>query len=335
MITDDDSVWGLFNSFKDDGLIPIQESDKDKDKEVHVVLEKMRCKDCGNQEIILEDGDYVCKCGAFVCRFIDMTAEWRYYGAEDSKGADPTRCGLPTSDLLPGTALGSVIGYSKNESYDVRIMRKYHLWNSMNYRERSLFGIFDTLTTNATSNGIAKNIIEEAKVLYKKLSEMKISRGDNRCGLIASCIYVACKNNKVPRSAKEIANMFNIKTTTMTKGCKKFQEIMKINTSSSTAEDFIYRCCSKLNIDKAKREICRDVAIRAEEHVISSENTPPSLAAGCIYLCDMLLEWNISKKDVADACEISQVTINKCYKKMHLFRAYLFSNEFIEKHGIV
>ena len=28
---------------------------------------------------------------------IDESPEWRYYGAEDNKSVNPTRCGVPTS----------------------------------------------------------------------------------------------------------------------------------------------------------------------------------------------------------------------------------------------
>ena len=65
--------------------------------------------------------------------------------------------------------------------------------------------------------------------MYKKVSETKISRGENRKGIIASCIFIACKKfDKCARSNKEIAEIFKIEPTNMTKGFKKFNEIMLI-----------------------------------------------------------------------------------------------------------
>ena len=283
------------------------------------------CESLGLQnEIALEDGNYCCKvCNSVISRQLDQSAEWRYYGCEDNKGSDPTRCGMPTSDLLPESSLGSMIGFKFNESYDIRLMRKYQQWNSMSYRERSLCKIFGELTINAVNNGISKSIIEEAKALYKKVSEARISRGDNRSGLIASSIYISCKNNKVPRSCKEIAKIFNLKPTTMTRGCKKFTEIMKLNMDSTTADDFISRFCSKMGLDNDKKEICKKVILRTDELSIVSENTPPSVAAGTIYLCSMVYGWEISKKDLSESCDISQVTVNKCYKKMLVYQDLL------------
>ena len=205
-------------------------------------------------------------------------------------------------------------------------MRKYHMWNSMTYKERSLYNIFDTLTINAINNGISKNIIEEAKALYKQLSDKKISRGDNRNGLIASSIYVSCKNNKVPRSAKEIAKIFNLTIPTMTRGCKKFQEIMQMNMASTNAEDFVFRFCSKLNLDKNKGELCKLIVLQIEKYEILSDSTPPSMAAGSIYMCNHYYDWGITKKNLSLICDISQVTISKCFKKLSSHVALLFES---------
>jgi len=281
---------------------------------------------------VLEDGNFCCKgCNSITARHIDQSAEWRFYGCDDSKSGDPTRCGMPTSELLPDSSLGAMIGYSYNESYEIRLMRKYHMWNSMPYRERTLYNIFDSLTISAVSNGISKSIIEEAKMLYKQVSESRISRGDNRSGLIASSIYISCKNNKVPRSCKEIAKIFNLKTTTMTRGCKKFAELMKLNMDASTPDDFISRFCSKLGLNTEQKDICKHVILKADELSIVSENTPPSVAAGTIFMCNMLCDWGICKKVLSETCDISQVTINKCYKKMVVYKKLLLPDAVYDK----
>lgn len=303
-----DDLWNLLDSFhENEAPASAQEA----------AGSGFLCVACKSNDCSLEDGNYVCKhCGDVVERFIDTGAEWRYYGCDDSKGNDPTRCGLPTSDLLPESSMGALIGYGVRETHELRMMRRYHLWNSMSYKERTLYNIFDTLTVTAINNGINKSIIDEAKMLYKKISEKKISRGENRSGLIASSIYMACKRNKVPRSAKEIAAIFNLKVTTMTKGCKRFQELLKMNMNATGPADFIARFCSRLEIDPHMRDFCKSTVKRAEELSLIHENTPPSIAAGAIYMCNMICGWGITKQVLSEACEISQVTITKCFNKL-------------------
>ena len=71
-------------------------------------------------------------------------------------------------------------------------------------------------------------VIDDAKIFYKKTAEKKISRGENKEGLIASCIYHSCLVNEVPRSSKEIAKMFNISHVTLNKGNSRFQQLLQL-----------------------------------------------------------------------------------------------------------
>ena len=292
------------------------------------------CLECGQRNcLIKEEGRFVCtKCGVVHDTIIDQGAEWRYYGMDDSKSSDPTRCGLPSNVLLPESSLGSVIGYSYRDTFEMRRIRRYHTWNAMPYKERSLYNVFDTLTIRAVNNGISPCIVDDAKVMYKVLSEARISRGANRKGLIASCIYQSCKNKKVPRSAKEIAEIFKLDIKNMTRGCKKFLEIWNmtsdsdkpnITLSASRPEDFIQRFCSKLNINIEILQLCQYISNKAVEYSIVAENTPPSIAAGSIYLAACMCNIGISKKEISQACKISEVTISKCYKKLHKYRHHL------------
>lgn len=324
-----DDMWTQLEELK-------EPTDKDVIEHDHLDKEFVCCFCSTLNEYTLIDGDYACsKCGTINSRHIDGNAEWRYYGYEDNKINNPTRVGTPSNIFIPKSSLGTVIGTEnvKKNGYEFQRIRRYQMFQSMPYKERSLLHVMDSMNTNASNSGIPSSIIEDAKMMYKTISDQKISRGNNRSGLIASSIYMSCKTNDVPRSAKEIAKMFNLNITTMTKGCKKFHEIMKITTKSSSPYDFAVRFCSKLNKNDII-DVCNHVIEKSEEYSIVSENAPPSIAAGCIYLINVCCNLDISKKEIANACEISEVTINKCYKKLYKYKEHLFSPEYIEKYNI-
>lgn len=330
-------LWNVLDKFKKEIDINDSYASYEFNDETETKLDKNICTFCNNNDTLInsKDGLVTCQeCGSILDHIIDHTAEWRFYGCEDSKSSDPTRCGLPINELLPQSSLGSIIsGNSRGiETYDMRKIRKYHTWNAMPYRERSLYNVFDTLQIRAINNGIPVCIIEDAKVMYKVLSEARISRGSNRKGLIASCIYIACKKGEVPRSAKEIADIFKLNITDMTRGCKKFIEIWNmvnkdktgnINLSASQPNDFIQRFCSKLNVSNDIIQLCQYISSKAEEYSLVSENTPPSIAAGSIYLACQIQGVSLSKKDISEACKISEVTISKCYKKLEKYRDHI------------
>ena len=289
--------------------------------DVNTKEKKDKC--CDNPENYLQDEEIiVCsKCGKSINNIIN-SPEWRYYGSEDSKRSDPTRCGMPVNLLLPNSSVGTTINNRGN--YMDRLSTRQR-WNSMPYKERSKYKIFVDIETKCNTNNIPKIIVETSKSLYSVIAETKISRGQNRKGVIAACVFNACKECKVPRSIKEISKIFDIDSKVLTKGCKNYTEIIRLNKISinryqnlDTIQlgDFIDRFCYNLSINEEDTRIIKTVAEVSDDLHLTYDNTPPAMATGCIYLVVKLKEINLSKKDISEKCNISEVTINKCYKKL-------------------
>jgi transcription initiation factor TFIIB len=325
----------LFDLLKKNNLNEVEEDMGEKEK-----VDDSFCVLCNKYSLTNRKGQLVCvSCGNIEGFNIDNGAEWRYYGSEDSKGSDPNRCGMPTNSLLPEFSLGSVIPFKCNESWDMRKIRNYNTWIGSCYREKSLYNVFETMTIRAKSKGIPGCIIEDAKYKYKIISEAKISRGENRKGIIASCIYEACKENNSTRSTKEIAEIFRISSTSMTKGFKKYNEIMQTidiekkrvkEENISEPLDFINRFCSNLNLEHEILDICKYVCKQIEKYDLVSENTPTSKAAGSIYLVSYLFNLDLNKRDISTICLTSEVTISKCFTKLIEYYIYLLPNEMLK-----
>ena len=323
-----DSLFNALDEFKQTDKDDLEEKEED------------FCINCEKNTVQNLKGELICSnCGYFSGINIDNGAEWRYYGTEDSKSSDPNRCGMPTNSLLPEFSLGSIIPFSRSESSNMKRIRNYALWNNGCYKERALYNVFSDMEIRAKNAGIPMCIIEVAKQMYKKVSETKISRGENRKGIIASCIFIACKKfDKCARSNKEIAEIFKIEPTNMTKGFKKFNEIMLIlekankgDTDYNISEslDFINRFCSNLGLESDTNELCKYVCRKIEEYDLVSENTPTSKAAGTIYLVSYIFNLNISKSDISHTCLTSEVTISKCFAKLIDYYIYLFPDNWL------
>ena len=312
----EDDIWNIMDDLKEEEYVKENGA-----RETEIVCS------CGSNEFIVEDSMQICsKCSAICCKVIDNTAEWRYYG-NDSKSDDPSRCGLPTNSLLPKSSLGSMIGGNKyGNNYDIRRIRKFIAWNSMPYNERTLWLVFDVLTSNSLSNGIPQKVVDDAKVLYKNASEKKISRGDNKEGLIASCIYHSCLMNNIHRSSKEIAKMFDIDPVILNKGNARFQTLLQINVIGSSPSDFISRYCCQLSMKLADIENCKKLIKFLEENEIMSDNSPTSSCASILYYYSEKNKLGYTKKQFADICNVSEVTVIKGYKTICKFEKFIDKN---------
>ena len=260
---------------------------------------------------------------------MDQSAEWRFYGADDSQISDPTRCGMPINPLLKESSYGCKVVCESRATYEMRKIRRYTEWQSMPYREKCQYDEFQRINIMAQNSGIPKIIIDEALRYHKKISEQKTFRGLNRDGIIAASIYIACRVNHYPRTAKEIATIFHLDNTSATKGCKNAVTIINEMERGENNNDktifcktrpqaFIDRYCSRLNINKELTKLCLFIAMLINNKNIVPENTPHSIAAGIVYFVAQVCSLNISKRDIHVISEISEVTINKCFKKKNL-----------------
>ena len=352
--SNDDHMWEEIGMFTNASTLQIGNS-------LISSVSSSLCKHCGDARVTVMDGLFTCStCSTVVDRIIDYGAEWRYYGAESDRNAvNTTRCCPPANSLIP--TIGSVMHYTnhgRQQQTGMRVtillnndktavehaatvaasppttthkqdpfmhVQKYQMWNAMTYRERTLCSVFEQLSLVALQHGIPQIILEEAKSLYKRASLTKVTRGDNRKALIACSMYMACKLNKVPRSSKEIAEIFGMDSRILTRGYKLFQEAIDMEIETSTPEDYIRRFCSRLKMDPTELFFTEQIVQRANDMEIVCDFIPTSVASGAIYMSNIELKIGMQKKDVAQVCHISQLTMLKCYKRLVEYRTDLLN----------
>jgi len=310
--------------------------------------DREKCERCDYNLAYSDEGFLTCtnqRCGIIYKDMLDQSPEWRYYGADDNQTNDPTRCGMPINPLLEESSYGCKVLCVGKSSYEMRKIRRYTEWQSMPYKEKSQYDEFQRITVMAQNAGIPKLIIDSAIRYHKKICEYEQTfRGDNKDGLIAASIYISCRINNYPRTAKELATIFHLDVTSATHGCKNAQLIInqlekdvdnedKTNFGKTKPEAFIERYCSRLNINGELTNLCKFISIKIEKQNLMPENTPHSIAAGVVYFISQICKLNISKRDVKSISEISEVTINKCFKKLEKLAEQLIPAIILKKYA--
>jgi transcription initiation factor TFIIB len=335
------NLWNVFES-------QVEES-----KKMECLCQTIKERDfCENCDSILEysdEGFLTCtnnKCGIIYKDTLDQSAEWRYYGADDNQSSDPTRCGMPINPLLEESSFACKVLCVGKTSYEMRKIRRYTEWQSVPYKEKTRYNEFQRIMMYAQIAGISTKIVDDAIKYHKKISEYEHSfRGDNKNGLLIASIYISFRINEYPRTAKELAAMFNLDVGVATKGCKLAMMILndlekdianddKTHFVKTTPNDFIERYCSRLNINSELTQLCKFISVKIEKENLMQSNTPNSIAAGIVYYISYLCGLNVSKTDVKNVSEISEVTINKCYKTLEIMTAKLIPPVIIRKYNI-
>ena len=338
------NLWNLF-----DQEIPKNEKLECIYRNEDNYIYKELCTFCKSHLFIGDEGFYICpntSCSIIYKDNIDSSPEWRFYGADDNNLSDPTRCGMPINPLLKESSYSCKVLCKSKTTYEMHKIKRYTDWQSMPYKEKSQYDEFQLISSMAQNHGIPKMIINDAIRYHKQISETKTFRGFNRDGIIAASIYISCRINNYPRTSKEIAEIFNLDNTSATKGCKNaitiINELIYNDTDNNdtinlfnktTPLSFIERYCSKLNINNELTNLCKFVATKIEKNNLIPENTPHSISGGIIYFVSEMCNININKSAITNISKISEVTINKCYKKLYKIRNELIPEVILNKYN--
>lgn len=337
-------LWNIFDSDKE--TLEEMQSNKPVECVFQTDKETGLCNMCNSVLIIMDDGFPTCtnqNCSIIYKNTLDYSPEWRFYGADDKNTNDPTRCGNPINPLLVESSYGCKVLCNTSSSYEMKKIRKWTEWQSMPHKEKSLYDEFQFITIMAQNAGIPKIFIDHAITIHKDISEQKMFRGLNRDGIKAASIYISCRLNGCPRTSHEIAEIFKLDKTSATSGCSMAVNILhniernvepsqQIDLGATTPSSFVDRFCSRLNMNNELTLLSKFIAKKVESQNIILDNTPHSIAAGIIYFISQNCNLNISKNDIKQICGVSEVTINKCFKKLENIKAGLIPTCILDKY---
>jgi len=335
---DKSNLWSVFDL--DNQTIKETNNETNKHIPIECIYDETgtrNCSLCSAILIIMEDGFPTCtnkQCGLIYTKTLDYSPEWRFYGADDKNANDPTRCGNPINPLLVESSFGCKILCDQKASYEMKRIRKWTEWQAMPHKEKSLYDEFQFITIMAQNAGIPKIFIDDAMIIHKDISEQKMFRGLNRDGMKSASIYISCRLNGCPRTSHEIAEIFRLDKQSATYGCSMAVNILQniernidpsqqTDLAITTPSSFIDRFCSRLNISHELTMLSKFIAKKIEEQSIISDNTPHSIAAGIIYFISQTCNLNITKLEIKNICSVSEVTINKCFKKLDIIKTQL------------
>ena len=162
------------------------------------------CPECGGKIISLQSkGEIVCgQCGLVISeRLLDIYHSGKRAFTKQEK-EKRERTGSPISILLPDMGLSTVIDKNSIKNPDLKRAAK---WNSrMTWDKRNMLIATTELKRIGSNLNLPDHIKKEAIRLYKEAFKRKLLRGRSINGMVAACLYFACREKKIPRTLQEI-----------------------------------------------------------------------------------------------------------------------------------
>ncbi len=285
-------------------------------------------------------GDLVCgDCGTVVGdRIIDTRSEWRTFASDSGGGGvsdDPSRVGVAENPLLGTAHLETII--SARDGYTGVSKDLGRLQGKTSYRagERNLLTAFKTIGIMAERIGLPRLIADRAKQLYKLVEDEKLTKGKVNEGIIAACIYVACRQEKVPRTFKEISALTLVSKKDIGRCYKMIAPLLENRVSSVSMEDFMARFCSHLGLGMEVHRVAVVILKRVAELGVAAGKSPTSISAAGLFMACQLFPMNRkSPKDIAFISGVSEVTIKNTYKDLLQRKYELIPGDLVSKQSI-
>jgi len=260
------------------------------------------CPECGGKTIpIQEKGEIVCsQCGLVISeRILDISH---------------TRTGSPISILLPDMGLSTIIDKSNIKSPDLKRAAK---WNSrMTWDKRNMLIATTELKRIASNLNLPNHVKKAAIRLYIEAFKKKLLRGRSINGMVAACLYFACRERKIPRTLQEILDESAINAKNVRRCYRTLIRELNLKAPSTDPISLVPRFVAELGLDAEAENSSINVLNKFISKFSTSGKDPKGLCAGALYLVCKKKQRRISQKEIANIIGVTEVTLRSRYKEL-------------------
>jgi transcription initiation factor TFIIB len=194
--------------------------------------------------------------------------------------------------------------------------------------DRTLLQSFKEISTLCERVGLPKVIADRAKQLYKMADEAKVLKGKGNDGIVATCLYVACRQERVTRTFKEISALTRVPKRDIGRCYKLLAPLLETRMATVSTEDFVTRFCSYLSLAIDVQRATVHLAQKCTEIGCTAGKSPISVASAGIYLVSHLFpNTKKSPKEVSFVSGVSEATIRGTYRDLLPFKMELVPRE--------
>lgn len=284
-----------------------------------------KCPSCGKSSLQTDDatGEMFCRnCGFVVAEKLEESGpEWRVFSNDDS---DRSRVGAGTSLTMHDMGLSTVIGSQDKDatgkplsaSMKSSIVR-LRTWDSRTQAhtsaDRNLRQALNELNKMKDKMGLADAVIEKAAYIYRKAMEKKLVRGRSIHGLVAACLYAACRITETPRTLDDVAESINVRRKDVARCYRLIYKELDLRMPVADPAKGISRIASMANLSEKTKRKAMEILNKAKKIGMVAGKDPMGLAAAALYLACISNGEIRSQKDISVAAGVTEVTIrNRC-----------------------
>ncbi|NHN58590.1 MULTISPECIES: transcription initiation factor IIB family protein [Halorussus] len=270
---------------------------------------ELTCEDCG---VILEE------------ETIDRGPEWRAFNTQERESK--SRVGAPTTQTMHDKGLTTTIDWKNKDAYGNSLssekrnqMHRLRKWQqrlrTKDAGERNLQFALGEIDRMASGMGVPRSVREVACVIYRRALKEDMIRGRSIEGTSTAALYAACRKEGIPRSLAEVAEVSRVERKEIGRTYRYLSQELGLEMRPVDPKQYVPRFCSEIGLSEEVEAKTNEIIDVTVEQGLLSGKSPTGYAAAAIYAASLLCNEKKTQREVADAAQVTEVTIRNRYQE--------------------
>ncbi len=284
-----------------------------------------KCPACNKSSFVLDEnsGEILCSvCGIVISENRENEGpEWRSFAND---GNDKSRVGSGTSITIHDMGLSTMIGSTNKDatgkplsSAMKKSIDRLRTWNTRSQvnsaSDKNLRQALSEMDKLKDKLSLTDTVIEKAAYIYRKANEKKLVKGRSIHGLVASCIYAACRDTETPRTLDDVADGINVRRKDVARCYRLIFRELDLKVPIADPINGVARIASEAGLGEKTKRKAIALLNKAKKIGLVAGKDPMGLAAAALYLACISDGGNTTQRNISNASGVTEVTIrNRC-----------------------
>lgn len=283
-----------------------------------------KCPICDGVDFVFNrsTGELVCKGCGYVLKTmnIDFGPEWRSFEGEEDHRA---RTGPPQSLLVADKGISSTLGtlyedrlrrgVSSGREEEIQRVKSWIRRTTESSADKNLQTALSILQKLGESLNMPRNVLERAAQIYRLALDKNLVRGRAITSIVAAALYLALREFQIPRTFKNIVKQLGIDSKELGRCYRLLARELNIKLPVVEHSLYIRSIASKAGLPPEVIVTAEKILRIAKDARLTIGKDPVGLAAAATYFAALLNGHKITQKDIANAADVTEVTIrNRC-----------------------
>ncbi len=247
--------------------------------------------------------------------------EWRTFAND---GGSKSRVGSGTSITIHDMGLSTMINpinidatgkpLSSTMKKSIDRLRTWNARSQVNSSsDKNLRQALSEMDKLKDKLSLTDAVIEKAAYTYRKANEKKLVKGRSVNGLVAACVYAACRDAETPRTLDDVADGINVRRKDVARCYRLIFRELDLKVPIADPVNGVARIASEAGLGEKTKRKAIALLNKAKKIGMAAGKDPMGLAAAALYLACITDGGNTTQRNISDASGVTEVTIrNRC-----------------------